>query len=397
MMTLSRIPLGAAPLSLARTDGDRPSHAASTAAGDSLLVATLLRHASIDDGEPTRARAMELARKTLGTASLQRGCAYDQWPAESAIDVIRLLAQRAEHGGMLSTAQSLLESAYRMSATALEVGRVLNDRARNSRKSGRLDLCQGQNAAVLRHANAIDSDELRARARMDLAALAQTRGNLVAMKRLTLAGIRAAEQAQMTRLAATGYIGLGIHAARHRDFDAAVTWLWKGFHRSAGSDESAQEVLVNLGQVLLDAGHPAEAVVAAKLSLLRTNAMHLKLPALGCMAIASAHLGDRIGVRQACTEVRRLARSGHQPRDVASALIDCSLALDLLGADAPSGDMYDRAIAIANTHGFHDLTFIARPRAAARNLEHGFARPAARIVQSLADLEPAGRGALVGQ
>jgi tetratricopeptide (TPR) repeat protein len=378
---------GATPLESARLDGERTRGAASKGTGDILLIATLLRQAAVGDSGRTRRTALRAARAALGRDALRRGCAYDDRPAESDVDVIRLLAQGAEHAGLLSVAQGLLESAYRVSSTPLERGRVLNERARNSRKMGHLDLCQAQNAAVLQLAREIDSDELRARANFDLGALAQTRGNFVAMKRLVLRGIRVADRAKLGRLAASGYIGLGIHAARHGYFDEAVTNLWKALALSKGSAESAQEVLVNLAQVLLDAGHPAEARLVADFALRAVASVHTQLPALGCLAIAAARVGDRKATHAACAAVRRLARAGHQPREVSGALLDCAMALATLGADAPSGAMYERAMTLATAHGFHDLTFVPRPRPDGARREHDFARPAARIVESLGDLE----------
>ena len=379
--------LGATALEAAEQDAHRSSGAASKAHGDMLLVATWLRQAAGAKDARLRRTALRLARTTLGADALRRGCSYEDRAARSDIDVIRLLAQHAEHAGLLSTARSLLEGAHQLAEKPLDRARVLSARARNSRKMGQLDLSEAQSASVLQIARRIDSDELRARGNLNLGALAQTRGNFVAMKRFVLSGIRVAERARLSRLAASGYIGLGVHAARRGDFDDAVTSLWRAFENSRGSKEVAQEVLVNLAQVFLDAGHPAEALFVGDVALRTATSVHEKLPALGSVALASAALGNRKVTHRACAEVRRLARAGHQPREVAGALLDCAVALATLGADAPSAAMYDRAMALANAHGFHDLTFVPRPKPT-RAPEYDFAPAVARLIQSLGELEP---------
>ena len=376
---------GATALQSAHSDMQRATGHASTAVGNMLLVATLLRQTAVREDQRSRRIALRLARETLGANALRRGCTNDHRPAESELDVIRLLAHHAQQAGFLATAQNLLESASHLCETPLDRGRLLTERARNSRKLGLLDLCQAQNAAVLALANEIDSDELRVRATFDLAALAQTRGNFVAMKRFLQRGIRVAEQGGFGPLAATGYIGLGIHAAKRGQFDEAVSYLWTAYGRSDGRSEAAQEVLVNLGQVFLDAGHPAEAQIVSSLARQAATSVHLTLPALGCLAVASARIGDRKTTNKACAAIRKLDKPGLYPRELAGALLDCSAAMAALGATAQAVALHERAMTLAGEYGFHDLTFVP-PAAQA----HVFAAPATRIVQSLADLESRG-------
>lgn len=136
----------------------------------------------------------------------------------------------------------------------------------------------------------------------------------------------------------------------------AIHSLWEAY-RGAGGGTIAMEALVNLGQTLLLSGYFLESRKIANMLFQHPLPLQSALPLYGGYALASAHLDDAIGVDWACSQVRRLARARDHAREVAAALMECAGALDHMGRTGPGGVMRRRAEAMAQSHGFHDLTF----------------------------------------
>lgn len=352
------------PSALQAFRADTPVGGATPDAEDqaSVLSATLLRQALIPNVTPDvrrsiRERAIEIARGSLGADMLTLGCTYDEYPATSDVDVVRLLAQRTEHKGWLHLAQHLLESAAEIAVETIETGRVLADRARNSRKQGKLALSEAQTEELFRMASRAKSDELLVHAKASMAALAQTRGNLSAFAHLAEEILSIATKARLTRRAAGAHIGLGTLAGLAGDYDRSVAHLWSAFLGSPPRGELSNAALANLAQTLAVSGRLVESRKVATLLLDTSPPIQTALPTLGGYALSSARLGDAEAVHWACQHVRRLARTRHHPREVAGALIECSAALELVGKTPPAGVLRRRAVALATAYGFHDLTF----------------------------------------
>lgn len=328
---------------------------------DAILVATLLRQslAAADEETATRIQgeAIALARKSLGETILSQGCTYDDHPARSRSDVIRLLAQRTDHAGRLRLAQHLLESAAELETDAIECGRILSDRAKTSRKLGYLDLAFAQYTKLLSDAKALRSGELLAMAHQGLAAFAETRGNFVEYRSHIRSMIRIARAHRLTKLSAAGYAGLGKSQALLGLFGDAVENLWKAYQLSEGNGYIAWMALGNLAQTLLVSGRPAEARKIATMVIHDSPSLVTAAPSIGAYAVTSAQLRDVAGVRWAAAQLARFDGSVGNPREVAEALMECSAALDAIGESTEAATMKRRSDDLAVHYGFHSLTF----------------------------------------
>ena len=343
--------------------------------GDALLIAMLLRAAvSTGNVKAVRTRlisdAVRKARKWLGRDRLARGTTYGRRAARSRLEVLRLAAETVEQHGQLNLSANMLEAIQLVATGPIDTGRVIADRARNARKRGDASVATAQYIELLRIGKRHDSPELVAAAYIGLSALAQVRGNLAEMTSLALRAARIADTHGLRRIAATAYGALGIQAAGRSDFDTAVIHLWKSYRLSVGDDAARAELLTNLGQVFLMAGHAKEAHVASAVVLGRKPSRRIALPALGAFAMAAATLGNDDEVHWAAAQVRRLAKSRGHAREIAGALAECAAALRMIGEESQAGVLHRRAEALAEKHGFFDLTFAeslaVRPAAPAR-------------------------------
>jgi tetratricopeptide (TPR) repeat protein len=372
--------------------------------GVAVMVASLLRQSLAGgpsaEGGRVRAEATAMARRSLGEEFLAFGCTYDDQPAETETDVLRLLAQRTEHAGRVLLAEHILESIVEFCDDPIAGGRLLSDRSRVSRKRGLLDLSLAQNEELLRVAKRLKSDDLAVRALIGLSGLAQTRGNYAGMREYSAEALAVSRRAGLRKGQATAHEGLGTAASVVGDQNSAVNHYWSAYRLVSGKGVIAGAALGNLAQALLMAGHFEDARKIATMLLNMRPMLQVSLPVLGGYALASARLGDNAAVEWACGQVRGLAKSRHYAREIASALIECSWALEVIGKGVQAGVLRRRAENIATTHGFHDITFdeapLSRPGAAARQQFTGEAASAKSEIERLevigmpADLQPLG-------
>lgn len=358
--------------------------------GTAILVATLLRQSLVaatpEDAARVRDEALALARASLGPTMLAQGCTYDDHAAETALDVFRLLTQRTEHTGWLNLAQHILESTDQICDDPIARGRILYDRARISRKRAFLDLSEAQAEELLRRSKQLKSAELKARAHAMLASISQSRGNIAAASEQSTAALAAAREAGAVGLISVALEGIGIAAGIRGDHNSAVNYLWSAYQQVHGSGVQALAVLNGLAQTLLLSGHSEDARRMWAMQLSGGPPMHLVLPAVGGIALASAQLGDAKGVAWAADQVRQLARHRHHQREIAAALLECALALEVTGNGPQAGVLRRRAEGIALALGFHDLTFSDSPTIlppAARQRFHGAAARAKAEIEQM--------------
>lgn len=325
-----------------------------------ILVATLLRQslAAPDDlsAAPIREKALELARSSLGEHALSEGCTYDDFPARSSSDVIRLLSQRADRGGRLNLALHLIESANEIESDPLERGRILAEAVRTTRKLGHLDLSLEQSHQLLRHGRELRSPELTVKAHFEQAAVAQTRGNYVDFRAKTRAGLRIAKANRLRRLSANGWSGLGTSNALQGRYGDAVACFWKAYEQSGGAGQIAVATMGNLGNTLLISGRPAEARKVVSLAM-QTAPKGSLFSMLGTFAVSSAQLGDAEGVRWAAAQVAHFASVQGNAVEIAEALMECSAALAAIGEKTEADAVKRRSEEMAARYGFHGLTF----------------------------------------
>ena len=327
-----------------------------------ILAATLLRQQlSVPAGDPSavriRSTAVALAAESLGQAALDEGCTYDEHPSRSDVDVIRRLSQRTEHKGWLHLAQHLLETLGEMAVEPVDQGRLLDDRARNSRKQGFHDLAQAQLEELGRLGKRVRSNELIARTHLGLAAVAQVRGNMVGLREHTEMQLKVASRGKFRRLVASAHVGLGTYAGRTGDYSNSVAHLWQAYRAGSELGVIAENALGTLAQVLMLAGRPGEGRKVSSMILATSKRPQALLPRLGTYALCSAALNEEDAVAWSCARVRELAKRRHYHREIADALVECAIALEMIGRPSQAGVMRRRAETLANTYGFFDLTF----------------------------------------
>jgi tetratricopeptide (TPR) repeat protein len=326
-----------------------------------VLTATLLRQSLIagDDSlsERMRAEAVSIARTNIGEAALREGCSYQDHPADSPTDVMRVLAQQSSQAGRNNLAQHLLESLAEIETDPVGRGRILADRCRVSRRLNYLDLSSEQAHELLRVGRRVRNTELMALAHMLLGAVAEARGNRVEFRACISRTLRLAKAAGLRRLEASAHEGLGTSDAMLGRYGDAVGHYWRAYRLAEGRGHVARAVLGNLAQTLLYSGRPTEARNVAAMVLRDSPPLIGRFPVLGAFALASANLGDAEAVRWACAQVRQLAKSRHHARESAEAMIECAAALEAIGDLGPAGVLRRRGSAIAERYGFHALTF----------------------------------------
>jgi tetratricopeptide (TPR) repeat protein len=202
--------------------------------------------------------------------------------------------------------------------------------------------------------------ELTGRARLGYGILAHVRGNFPEAKRLFHEVIEldgaAAESVGMA------HHQLMIAAAEARDYDTAASHAWKAF-QGAATTRQETEALLNLAQLLLDAGYPRAALRGFAAALARKPIPRHELPILGGAACAAAAalpcVAARAVVRNFSERVDLLVTSLRQgeslPWPSASALVELSEALAVVGDEDRSQAAAERASVLANAHMFHQL------------------------------------------
>ena len=274
------------------------------------------------------------------------------------------LANGMEDGACFRLAHGVLSAllAVLPDAEQLLRGRVIA-------QQGRLGRHLGETAAAVRYYEEVerlgtenDLPELKGRAWVGLGLLAQVRGDFPESRRLfgAVIGLEGAAKDSIS----VSHTHLAMAAAAAEDYDAAASHAWQAFQ--CASTQSQQAVcLVNLSQLLLEAGHARAALRGFAAALARKPIPRLELPILGGAACAAAaalpsararalvrNFADRLD------QVVTALRDGEAlPWPSTSALIELSEALAIIGDDERAQRFADRAEALAVSHGFHQLSY----------------------------------------
>jgi tetratricopeptide (TPR) repeat protein len=241
-------------------------------------------------------------------------------------------------------------------------GRVIARQARLARHLGELVASARYYGEVERLGAEHVAPELTGRAWQGFGLLARLRGDFPEARRrfqgvIDLAGAAAESVGH-------AHHELMVAAAKAGNYDQAAMHAWAAF-RGAGSAAQETEALVNLAQLLLEAGHARAALRGFAAALARRPIMRFELPILGgaaCAAASSlpgpaAHAIVRNFAERLDYLVRSLRNGEVMPFQSASALVEMSEALAVVGEEDRSLRDVERATELANAHGFHELTF----------------------------------------
>ncbi len=337
--------------------------------GSWLVVGSVLEHAASIPRAHRPAlleNAVQLAHEAIPPIEVARR-KTGEWSGVDAAstDVIVLLSDDAQENGALRTASMLLDLVMRAAEplTAIQRGRVLAKQARIAWKVGDLDAALSGYQRVARLGRATGSLELKARASIGFAALAQMRRDYQRVLAHARRGGTLAKRAGLLRLVRQAYNGLTIVAGLEGRLDDALTYGWKVFEASAGNATEEAEALQNIGQSLFDGGYADDAQAAFALVVTRRIPYRIMLPGLGGFALASAARGNQIGVQWAARQIERLVPVAGQPYAEAAALEECATAASTAGLHGLADGLHAQAMAIADVHGFAALSGGERRRA----------------------------------
>jgi tetratricopeptide (TPR) repeat protein len=269
---------------------------------------------------------------------------------------VRRVADAAEQGGALWLANAMLAEMERAGThlPALEIGRVLAQRARVARKADAADMAENLYKRVARIGREAEEPELTARAAIGLGVLAQVRGNLPSAARHFARAARIGARGSDAEVIWLAEHGQMVTAAKRGAFADALRHGWTAFMVARGNREREADMLLNLAQLAFDTGHPLPAMHAFAAALDREPGPHLMLPALGGAARAASALGRTDIVRWCADRLEIDTPSGSFAYPTASAMLDVALAL---GGNAPrrARAVAERALELTERFGFHEL------------------------------------------
>jgi tetratricopeptide (TPR) repeat protein len=368
--------------------------------GSWIAVTNLLEHASlaerVEDGDPAPplAAAIEIAREMLGDEVIRRR-GDREWPNHRfPADAVLLLSDEAYEADALQTALAMitaLDGADR-SLSPVQRGRVLARRARILSRLGRMDGARDHFIAIDRLGRQAKSDELRARACLGLASIAQMRGNYPALETFGRRALRISRRAGLSFIERYSRLCLTVAAAARHDFDTALLHGWVVYHASVGQPNEEGEILQTFGQLMVEAKHFDEARAAFGAVVSRALPARIIVPALGGLAISAAETGHPATVRWVASQLRALKTAGVARYLLSLALLECSIALARVGQVVASDELRSEATTIAAEHGFHEVTIRAAELDRREQVDPGAAFAlggrALRIAGRIASMEP---------
>lgn len=275
-------------------------------------------------------------------------------------------AESMEDWAFLRLANTTLAAAGAVlpDALLLERGRVLDLRARVARKLGATSAARLYYEEVESLGTAGSLPELAARSFLGRGVLAHYAGNAPSAREHYQRAIALDGAAPDT--VAWAHHGLMVASAEKGEYDASLKHGWEAY---AGASNKRQQdaMLVDLAQGLLDTRQYHAALRGFACALSRHPHPRSALPAFGGTALAAVAArgpnGARSIVRLAALRVESLVASlggGPSPMlpyDCASALMELSEALRLVGEKAWSARCGAQAAQIASLHQFHRISY----------------------------------------
>jgi tetratricopeptide (TPR) repeat protein len=349
---------GRSPASLAGDDGSW------------LHVGSLLEHAAAlpeDERGPYLEIVAKTVKRAIGDDLWRTGHRMDppQLRNDTALESrLRVFCEVIEDAGALELSDAILCAHLAADAgmSPVECGRIEAVRARIAWKRGELDVAEERYRRVAMMARRIRSDELRVRAWIGRAIVARLRGNYPASRRYGQHAIVLAERSGLHRLASVAHHTLMVAAAVGKELESAVEHGWQAFLNADGDVMLESGALGNVGQLFLDAGHPATAMAAFRAVLARRPSDRIFVPALGGLAVAAARL-DLADVVHVATDdllARFDTNAGATAYDTATALVDLTRAYVTLGDRVRAEEFRGRAHALAVSKGFHEIVHHTR-------------------------------------
>lgn len=305
--------------------------------------------------------AIGVASHLLGDERVEALAAREWLGERSHVDPLVVLADTIYYGGARRLAALLLDDVRRAAPdlTPLQVGRILFRRARIAWSLGDIDDADERFQAIAALGKKTRNVELLALAELGLATLAQFRGDFPELRLRAARGRELAERSGNRAVVRWAMLAMTMSETSQRRFDGAIAAGWRALELSGGYPVWETEALINLGQLMLEAGHPDRARASFSAAVERSAPARLLLPALGGLAVASALVGHEPTVEWTVREVWRAQEQSVQPYSVAAAHLECAFALRSLGRDADAERHRAAAEELGRRHGFHEVAYKA--------------------------------------
>lgn len=242
----------------------------------------------------------------------------------------------------------------------IEGGHVLRSRSINDQFSGREDLALARCRHLIGLGRRLRNDDLLRRAWSGIRGVSQARGNLPATERALRRERKYTERLGDPRLM---FVVLGSEAYVHGqrgNYQASMEACW-GAYQVADDVLKRAYVIANIAETLYRAGQFEAARAARAIALGFPTEIGAQIINLGGYAMTCAAVKDLAGVRWAGEQALRLTDDGRKTRGIAQGLLGCAEACGKVGLDKLASTLFERGLAIANTHGYHDLRFIPDP------------------------------------
>lgn len=337
-----------------------PSPAAAPLAGDWLAVACQVEQLVRLPAAPSVPPLDDLAL-ALGRALGEAGAPSDATTFDRLSPRVRAVAMAIEDAGALHLAHALVFRWMESSGLSdLEVGRCRALLGRILRQLGATEQALASYGAAEALGRRAALPELTARAYIGYAVLAQLRGNYPEHDRWFAQALDAATAARDATLIAQVRHGMTARAVAIGDFDAAMAHAWQAYLYTRDDRLTGAESLLNLTQLLTDQGYHRAALSGYATVLGGEPPLRIRLPALGGLATAAAHLGLRALYGRAADEIERLDRETEGYSYIRGlALLELWSALRQAGEWQRAEATRLRLLEIATTHRYHELVLRA--------------------------------------
>ncbi len=285
----------------------------------------------------------------------------DRAGQETIAKVVIDLSGRMTGAGALTLAYTMVGSAREAlhDASARSRGLLLAEQGRIARLLGNLDDAEQLYAQVHGIGERTGDQLLLGRAAIGRGNTSRLRGNYPKAREFFNDALSISEAAGIAEIQRLAHQGLTIILGEARDYDGALYHGWLTFVQANGRQKDESEALVNLANISVLAGQPRAALHAILKSIPNLADGRILLPALGIGALAAARCGEVSMVEPLTEKMERAVAESSLPYENANALLTLSQAFAELGRDNRAFMTRERARAIAEEHGFHELAHAA--------------------------------------
>jgi tetratricopeptide (TPR) repeat protein len=191
------------------------------------------------------------------------------------------------------------------------------------------------------------------------AALAQMRGNYPELERVAGEIERIAARLSNPYFLRIARNARMIVAGVRKEYGRALQHAWAVYEESIGVPFYEAEILQNIGQLLLEAGHPNEARAAFSRVISQPLPARFLLPALGGLALAGAQTRRDATVLWAAAQASAFDVAVTPKYPLAYALVECASACEAIGRPTEARAARERAAQLADSFNFHEIAFRA--------------------------------------